>query len=75
MLFVSLLEFLVRVFKFHNFCGQLHVGIIMPVWHILTAWVALCTFLYDGLFWTPILLILTALHGVMGVVCAPMLLA
>ena len=52
-LFVIALEFLVRFFKFHNFCGQLHVGIIMLMWRILTAWIALVAFPCEGLFGVP----------------------
>ena len=73
--FVSAIEFLVKFFKFHDFCGQLHIGIIMHVWHILTVWIALRALPYEGLFWSPILLLLMSLCDVMGVVRIPMLLA
>ena len=68
MLFVSVLEFLVRFFKFGDFCRQLHISIIMLVQRICSVWIALCALPCEGLFQSPVLLLVTALHGVMGVV-------
>jgi hypothetical protein len=74
-LFVSALEFLVRFFKFCDVCGQQHVGIIMLTRCILTVWIVLHAFPCEGIFQSPVLLILMTLCGVMSVVSTPMLLA
>ena len=74
-LFVCALEHLVRFFKLCDHCGQLRVAIVLLVQCSSIEQIALHAFPCEGLFWSPVFLILTALHCVMGVVHAPMLLA
>jgi hypothetical protein len=73
--FVRALELLVRFFKLRDFCRQLRISIIMPEQRVSAAWIALRAIPYKGLFPSPVLLILMALCGIMGVVHTPMLFA
>ena len=75
MLFVCVLEYLIRFFKLHNLRGQLHIASLMLVWCNSVAQVVLHTLPCVGLFQSPVLFILTALSNVMGILHAPMLLA
>ena len=73
--FLFALEFLVRFFRLCILRGPLHVASVMLEQHISVAWVALRALPCEGLLRSTLLLILTAVPGIMGVLCAPMLLA
>ena len=70
-LFVRAREFLVRLFKLR----KLHLASVMLTWCISVARVVLRALPCEGFFWSTVLLILTAVSRVMGVLCAPMLIA
>ena len=76
-LIIHALEFLVRFFKLREICRQLCITIVTLAWRILIVWIALLlrAFPCEGSLWSTVLLILVAFPHIMGILCAPMLLA
>ena len=70
-----MIELLARFFKLRDLRGQQRIARVMIASDISAAQIALCALTCEGIFWSPVLLILTILHCVIDVVCAPMLLA
>ena len=73
-LLVCMLEFLIPFLKFLDVGGQLRIETTVSMVHALTSWTALCTPTSKVLLQGSVLLILLALHSIVGCVHTPMLL-